>query len=310
MNSQLRFAALAVVASLTFAGSVGAQPMSDGEACLEGSGRAHLDEAYCRRALSGPNLPALERASLLTSRASALLNLGDRAAAGTELARALTLNPGSAQAYLLRGLLRRDAGPAAIGLVLADMDRAISLNPFFAEAMAHRGAIHLQTGNQSAALADFDRALSIRPRASTALFFKAVLRFQQKRFAQAGVLFRRVLALAPVQHPIAVLWLAAAAAHQGGAAERALEPYSWWWEDGVWPAPLVQLWAGTASAEAAAAAMTMQGKDAQAQGAYFLAQWYLVNGDEAAAQELLGQVQQHPRRHMLEVIVAGSLYRD
>ena len=190
------------------------------------------------------------------------------------------------------------------------MDRAISLNPFFAEAMAQRGMVHLQAGDQGAALADFDRALSIQPRASSALFFKGVLRFQQQRFAQAEGLFRRVLALAPVQHPIAALWLAAAAAHQGGAAERVLEPYSWWWEDGVWPAPLVQLWAGTVDADAATAALTTQDQDARAQGAFFLAQWYLVKGDEASAQKLLSQVRRHPKRHMLEVIIADSQYPD
>ncbi len=311
MISLLRLAALAALAGLTFfAAPLAAQPMSDGEACLEGSGRVHLDEAYCRRALSKPDLPAPERAALLTSRTSALLRLGDHDAAATDLARALALNPGSAKAHLLRGLMRRNAGAAAMDIVLADMDRAISLNPFFAEAMAQRGMVHLQTGDQDAALVDFDRALSIQPLSSSALFFKGVLRFQQRRFALAEGLFRRVLALAPVQHPIAALWLAAAAANQGGAAARALQPYLWWWEDGVWPAPLVQLWAGTVDADAAAAALTTQGQDARAQGAFFLAQWYLAKGEEAAARKLLGQVQRHPRRHMLEVIVADSLYRD
>jgi lipoprotein NlpI len=246
----------------------------------------------------------------MTSRASALLNLGDRAAAHAELGRALVLNPGSAQAYLLRGLMRRGAGSVVIGLVLADMGQAIALNPFFAEAMAHRGAVYLQIGNQSGALADFDRALTLQPRSSPALFFKGVLRFQQKRYAQAAELFRRVLALAPVQHPIATLWLAASVAHQDTAIKGVLQPYLWWWEDDVWPAPLVRLWAGAASAEDVLDAMTRLDTDARAQGAFFLAQWYLAKGKTAAALDLLDLVRRHPRRHLLEVIITGKPRTD
>mgnify|MGYP001500478483 CR=1 FL=1 len=99
------------------------QPMNDGEACLEGNGQSLLDEAYCRRALSRPGLAAAERAALLTARAAALARLGEGREAGIEIARALALNPGSAQAHFVRGVLAPNG--------MADLDRAIALNPFF-----------------------------------------------------------------------------------------------------------------------------------------------------------------------------------
>jgi len=284
---------------LCFYTSVAAQQRGDGAACLESSGHAHLDEAYCRRALNRQDLAPAERSALLTARASALLNLGDDAAAGAALNRALTLNPASAQAYLLRGLTQRD-----VPLALADLNRAISLNPFFAAALAYRGRVHFQAANYAAARADFAQALAIQPRSSLALFFKGVLYFQQGRYELAAGLFGEVLALSPVQHPIAALWLAAATARQGGVVRAALEPYLWWWEDGVWPAPLVQLWAGTGGLHDAVEALAAQGADARAQGAFFIAEWHLAMGNRAAGQEWLGKVQAYPKRNLLEVIVA------
>lgn len=165
--------ALVIVHGLTLmCGTAQAQPMSDGEACLEGSGAAVLDEAYCRRALSQSDLAAVERAALLVARAGALANLRETQAALAEVSHALSLNPASATAYFLRGLLRSDNAAA-----LADMDQAIALNPYFIAALAQRGKVHFQHGRLGLAAADFDRALAIQPRSSAALFFKGVLFF-------------------------------------------------------------------------------------------------------------------------------------
>ena len=86
----------------------------------------------------------MQRAALLTARASALARLGDPRAAETELGQALALNPHSAQAHLLRGLIRRGRGDAPIPVILADLDRAVALNPFFVHALAQRGAVAQQ----------------------------------------------------------------------------------------------------------------------------------------------------------------------
>lgn len=307
MNSFYRAVASLGAICLSLCTPAAAQLRGDGEACLESSGQAHLDEAYCRRALSRQDLAPVERAALLTARASALLSLGDATAAGAALANALVLNPASAKAYLLRGLMRRGAMEYDQGSVLGDLNQAIALNPFYTDALAYRGALHFQAGDLPAALANYDRALALQPRSSQALFYKGVLHFQQGDFALAGDRFREVLALAPVQHPIAALWLAAAVARQGGDARAALKPYSWWWEDGTWPAPLVQLWAGATDLSPVMAVLAAQGGDARAQGAFFIAQWHLAKGNVVAGQEWLGKVRAHPTRHMLEVIVATGV---
>jgi hypothetical protein len=123
-------------------------------------------------------------------------------------------------------------------------------------------------------------------------------------------LFRAVLALTPVRHPIAALWLAAATARQGEDAAAALQPYSWWWEDGVWPSPLVNLWSGAAGPDAAATAILRQTGGLRAQGAFFLGQWYLVRGDAVAARAWLDRTRRHGGPKMMEVYVAGPAESD
>jgi len=274
--------------------------MNDGEACLEGSGQAVLDEAYCRRALLQQGRSRIERAALRTARARALANLGDRQAALIDIARALSLNPGAASAHLLRAQLTDD-----LEAIMDDLNRAVALNPYYADAIAHRGAAHLRAGDVDAALADLDRALAVQPRSSLALFLKGVVRFKQGRFGRAESLFRTVLALTPVRHPLAALWLAAATGRQGRDAAAALRPYLWWWEDGLWPSPLIRLWSGTATPAAAALAIIRQTRGLRAQGAFFLGQWYLAQGDGAAARAWLERTRRHGGAKMMEVFVAG-----
>ncbi len=281
------------------------QPMSDGEACLEGSGRAQMDEAICRRALSRSDIPGIERSALLTARAGALANLGETDEALAEIGRALALNDGSANAYFLRGLLRRGGSGA-----LDDLDRAIALNPYFVDALAQRGAVHMRSGAEGVALRDLEAALAINPRSSAALFYKGVLRFRQGRFALAEALFRRVLALSPIQHPIASLWLAAAVGRQGrdGAAE--IAPYRWWWQDELWPAPLVALWAGDAAPDAVGETIRTLRGDQGAQGAFFLGQWYLSRGRAAAAQGWLDRAVRLGAPYLPEIIAIRPVPSD
>jgi tetratricopeptide (TPR) repeat protein len=305
MSLKISAVALAIALLAALGPAARGQPVNDGEACLQGSGQAVLDEAFCRRALSRQGRDRVERAALRTARARALANLGETPAALTEIARALALNPGAASAYLLRAQLSGDPRAA-----VADLNRAVALNPYFVDALAFRGAAHLQTGDINSALADFDRALAIRPRSSLALFYKAVARFKQGRFEPAAQLFRAVLTQTLVRHPIAALWLAAAAGRRGADATATLQPFSWWWEDGVWPSPLVHLWSGAAGPDATAAAILRQTGGRRAQGAFFLGQWYLAQGNPVAAREWLDRTRRHGGPQMMEVIVAGPAESD
>lgn len=308
MNHAARLLCLGVLA---MAAPVHGQPMNDGEACLEGSGRAVLDEAYCRRALSknlsgnlsGRGLAAVERAALLTARARA--KLGAREEAFAQIARALSLNPASAQAYFVRGVLA--SGPAA---GLADLSRAVALNPYFADAFAHRGLAHMQIGAEAATQLDFDRALELRPKTSLALFAKGVLRFRQGRLDQARRLFEQVLRLSPVRHPIAALWLAATAAHLGGDPAAVLAPFLWWWEGDGWPAPLVGLWSGRLGPAAAIVAVMRQAGPVRAQGAFFVGQWYLAKGKDGLARQWLDRARALGPPGMMEVIALQPAASD
>ena len=292
-----RAALLLCLAVMAMAAPVRGQPIGDGEACLEGSGWAILDEAYCRRALFNKGLGAVARAALLTARAGALANLGEREEAFAHIAHALSLNPASAQAYFVRGVLASE--PAA---GLADLSRAIALNPYFADAFAHRGVAHLQTGAEAVAQLDFDRALGLQPETSPALFAKGVLRFRQGRFERARALFEKALRLSPVRHPMAALWLAATAARLGGDPAAVLAPFLWWWEGDGWPAPLVGLWSGRIGPAAAIVAVMGQAGPVRAQGAFFVGQWYLATGKDGLARQWLHRTLELGPPGMMEVI--------
>ncbi|MDP6344090.1 MAG: tetratricopeptide repeat protein, partial [Alphaproteobacteria bacterium] len=275
----------AALLAAVLAAPLAAQPMSDGEACLEGSRDADLDAALCSRALAGPDLAPPTAAALLTGRARALIRLSALAPARRDLDRAIALNPVSAQAHLLRGILQRRS--AAMDGALADLDRALALNPHFVAAWAQRGALRQQSGRADRALADYDHALALRAGQSTALFMKATLRFQQGDFQAAADLFRGVLAQSPVQYPVAALWLAAAVRRQGGDGGGAIEPYRWWWADGVWPTPLVALLAGETNLPPAVTASEQTAAGERALGAFFIAQWLFAEGQPAAARRWL-----------------------
>jgi tetratricopeptide (TPR) repeat protein len=158
--------------------------------------------------------------------------------------------------------------------------------------------------------------LEIQLRLSLVLFAQGVLYFRQGRFDRAAARFRRVLALSPVRHPMAALWLAAALARQGGDASRkggdasrqgddpatALAPFLWWWEDGIWPAPLVQLWSGRIGPAAAIVAVMKQIGPVRAQGAFFIGQWYLAHGDRMTAEQWLDRARDLASPKMMELI--------
>jgi tetratricopeptide (TPR) repeat protein len=88
------------------------------------------------------------------------------------LSKALTLEPGYAEAYVRRGLARGQLHDWEGAFT--DLSRAIRLNPT-ADSYAFRGLISMRGGNYLGARKDFDRSLEIAKRQHRAWNFRGAL---------------------------------------------------------------------------------------------------------------------------------------
>jgi tetratricopeptide (TPR) repeat protein len=93
--------------------------------------------------------------------ASAALEREDLDDAEKYLERALTYDPNSADAYIYRGVLRRNQGRNEDAI--ADYAQAIARNPDSSIAHFNRGLILLERDQHREAIADFTRAIELEP---------------------------------------------------------------------------------------------------------------------------------------------------
>jgi serine/threonine-protein kinase len=117
------------------------------------------------------------------------VTLQDWTAAGVDLERALSLNPGSAAI-----LLEHAAYLASLGRLpeaLAELQRAADLDPLSAEAQVALGNVHLGTGQYGLAEAAGSRALGISPEFGRAARTLGVALLLQGRFVEARAAFHR-----------------------------------------------------------------------------------------------------------------------
>jgi TolB-like protein len=127
-----------------------------------------------------------------------LLSLaGERVTAANVIDRALTLNPNSAHAWMVRGLVSVFQDPDR---TIAALDHAIRLSPVdpLGRVFASGSAMaHLVSGRYQQAIEWADRALAVQPDYRPALRMKVVLSAQLGRIEEARDLLRRVRELEP-----------------------------------------------------------------------------------------------------------------
>ena len=121
----------------------------------------HKAVEYFSRAVDSGAIPSDKLFLVLVSRGNAHFGENDLEKAQEDYDRAISLNPGYAEAYYNRGnlhcLLRH------FDLALADYDKAISLTGNDANAHNNRAAVWQEKGNYQSALANYNRAIAINP---------------------------------------------------------------------------------------------------------------------------------------------------
>jgi tetratricopeptide (TPR) repeat protein len=122
----------------------------------------------------------------LTTRANARATQGDDDGAHADYARALELDPESADAYVGLGRLYQWDGDDA--RARAEFDAALSIDPGSADAYVGRGETTAALGEPDHALWDFDHALELAPENISALQGRAVARMEiADRFRRRGL---------------------------------------------------------------------------------------------------------------------------
>ncbi len=180
---------------------------------------------------------------------------------------------GRAEAYLSQGKCQ----PA-----VADLDAALKINPADLASLALRGQARACEGDFADAEADFSTAIAVKP-VPTFYHDRAWVRFRAENFSGAADDFARPGAERQPA-PIRILWLELSRYRAGtlDAKTAAKEVGDLDLDD--WPAPLLNLYAGQATPDAALAAAKPGEGHQLCEADFFVAEWHLggAGGAEAA----------------------------
>ncbi len=184
------------------------------------------------------------------------------------------------EAYRLSG--RYDAA-------IKEDEAALAHDDKYAGAYIARGRAHEDMGELKAALSDYEKAAALESDNPELPFLEGLVQWKLARFDDAGRDFRRL----PERSPYAFIWNYLADARRkstaGDLADRAAKL-----EAGQWPAPVVKLIAGTATADEVTAKAGEEKDIAQrkaevCEADFYVGEWQLLHGDEARAKAMLGE---------------------
>jgi tetratricopeptide (TPR) repeat protein len=104
-------------------------------------------------------------------------DLGDFEGAIADYDEAMRINPQLAEAFLNRGLAKRQ-GLGDFESAITDYDEAIRINPQLVEAFLNRGLVKDDLGDFEGAIADYDEAIRINPQNAMAFNNRGLLKRQ------------------------------------------------------------------------------------------------------------------------------------
>jgi len=193
-----------------------------------------------------------------------------------------------------------------------DFNRAIKLNPRDAEAWNGRALVWLAEGKAAEAIGDFNQAIELAPQSGSYFANRATARLIDGDEKHAIDDFRHAVQFDPGEPFVRLLlFIAQARAGQKEEAQGMLAAYADSHEDQEWPRPIVDLFLGKGSPEAVEKAAKADAKQKDAAGQrfdadFYLGQWALLSGDEAAAAARLKSVYDSRMREYLEFDIARA----
>ncbi|MCW5620936.1 MAG: hypothetical protein KIS79_07525 [Burkholderiales bacterium] len=184
-----------------------------------------------------------------------------------------------AEAFRNRGVARSHLVQYAEAL--EDFTRAIDIDQLNAQYYEDRAIIYLKLREYEAAAYDLDMALGLEPSRSSAFREKGRLAFYRKDFHTAAQEFTRALQTAQGETVVySAMWLELALQRGGSDGQGPIGQVAAQLSPDQWPAPVVQMLAGTLAPEAAIAAATSvnprQTLMQQCEAYFYAGQQYLI----------------------------------
>ena len=210
---------------------------------------------------------------------------GDHDLAMADYGEAIRLDPTYAFAFNNRGGAFKDEED--YDRAITDYTEAIRLDPEFAVAFAARGDAYLAKDDLDHAIADYDQAVRLDSEAYGARFLRGLAYLYSGALTKALADLKRSSELSP-KHAYAALWLEILNRRsnlQGRLAEASAQL-----DMTAWPAPLIRLYLGQTTPEAAFAAADdadpNRKRSQTCEATFFVAQFELQRGAKGEAARL------------------------
>jgi lipoprotein NlpI len=287
-RNRRRYAAslLLLSASSAFAQTAPKEPQCGGV-----SGDPALAIKVCTRAIEFGSLERPDLAKAYFARGTEYANQDnhDRAIADYDLA--IELDPKLALAYYNRALSWSSKGESE--RAIADYNAALKLRPNDPNGHIGRAVEYTVQGDYARAIADYELVIRTQPESSAGYFGRGRARFYAGDYMSAASDFYRVHQLEPGMYT--ALWLYLARKRADIPGEQTLAQEAGTSGFGVWPAPIVALYLGTSTPDAAMRAAThpepARNRDLRCEASFYVAQWHLLRGAHEAAAPLLREAQ-------------------
>ncbi len=206
----------------------------------------------------------------------------------SDYTRLIGLEPEAAYGYLLRAHAQRLKGD--FGQALNDYNRTIAIAPGQPTPYMSRGQLYQDQGEYGMALSDFQKAHTINPDLQGPRFLIGIAQWELGRFDEAAAQFN-LLARAADPDPYSVLWFKISNARAKTPALDIPISLTVTADDDKWPAPLLEMFKGQTTPEAARkAAQNGTAKERRmhaCEADFYAGQWRLTRSEPALARALL-----------------------
>lgn len=227
---------------------------------------------------------------------------GDNAKALADFTQAIRFKPQDPDNYDERGVVR-SAGDDDNGAI-ADFTKAIELDPKMASAFNHRGNSYFALGRIGAALADYDAAIRVQPDFSDPYTNRGRIElFHRNRPADAAKDLANGVRLDP-DDIYGVIWLHIARARNGTADRDELAANAAKLGPGSWPRPLLALFLGQTTPDAARHAAGDADENCEAD--FYLGMFELEKNARDDAKKLIAAAARTCSTDMLEKSAAAA----
>jgi lipoprotein NlpI len=259
--------------------------------CGSVTGNTALAIQVCTRMIEFGSLERPDLAKAYYTRGTEFGNAGNAERAIADLDMAIKLDPKLVPAYYNRALVlsNRDEHDRAI----ADYDEAIRLSPRDANSYIGRAAEWTAKGEYRRAIADYDAAAKIDSRSAAPYFGRGRARFYAGDFQLAASDFYRAHQIGPGMY--SALWLYLARKRADIAGERTLAQEAGTSGSGVWPAPVVALYLGSATPDAvikaAAHPDASRQRELRCEAAFYVGEWQVLRNAREPALQLLREAE-------------------